>query len=173
MRANVAVGTFTFTPMLGGRCAFLLFRFLRHPVTSRFWLLCALVSRGPMCIIYPPSSAPPRMPRERFSKNGKNRYDRVMKPWPMFSQIKAALDNEDIEGLMAFGCPADEYNGEASLIEGRIAKLTRSEHEPLGEAEVERIVAEVRNEEFGPFSDEDLQERRSAFTSVARKIIGS
>ena len=96
-----------------------------------------------------------------------------MKPWPMFSQIKAALDNEDIEGLMAFGCPADEYNGEASLIEGRIAKLTRSEHEPLGEAEVERIVAEVWNEEFGPFSDEDLQERRSAFTSVARKIIGS
>ncbi len=95
-----------------------------------------------------------------------------MKPRPMFSQIKAVLDNEDIEGLGAFGCPADEYNGEASLIEGRIAKLAQSEHGPLGEAQVERIVAEVWNEEFGPFSDEDLQKRHSAFTSVARKIIG-
>jgi hypothetical protein len=91
----------------------------------------------------------------------------------MFSQIKAALDSEDIEGLVAVGCPADEYSGEASLIEDRIAKLTRFGDEPLGQSQVERIVAEVWNEEFGPFSDEDLTKRRSAFSSVARKITSS
>jgi len=96
-----------------------------------------------------------------------------MKLWTMFSQIKAALDNEDIEGLMAIGCPADEYNGEATLIEERIAELTRSVHEPLSEVQVEKIVADVWNEMFGPFSDEDLQMRRSAFTTIARKIISS
>jgi len=43
----------------------------------------------------------------------------------MFSKIKAALDSEDIEGLVAIGCPPDEHNSEASLIEGRISKLTQ------------------------------------------------
>jgi len=91
----------------------------------------------------------------------------------MFSQIKAALDSEDIEGLVAIGCPPDEYNGEASLIESRIAQLTRFGEKPLAEAQVERVVAEIWNEMFGPFSDEDIQKRRPAFIAVARKIIGS
>jgi hypothetical protein len=91
----------------------------------------------------------------------------------MFSQIKAALDGEDIEGLVAIGCPPDEYNSETSLIESRIARLTRFGNEPLEAAKVEAIVAEVWNEQFGPFSDEDLQKRRSAFTAVARRIVGS
>ena len=90
----------------------------------------------------------------------------------MFSKVKAALNSEDIEGLVAMGCPPDEYDSEASLIEGRIAKLTQSGEKPLAENQVERIVAEVWNEMFGPFDDEDMQERRSAFTAVARKIIG-
>jgi hypothetical protein len=91
----------------------------------------------------------------------------------MFSKIKAALDSEDIEGLVAIGCPPDEYNSEASLIEGRLAKLTQFGEKPLAEDQVERIVAEVWNEMFGPFSDDELQKRHSAFTAVARKIIGS
>lgn len=66
MRADVAIGAFTFTPVLTGRRAFLFLRFLRHPLISLFWLLCALVSRGPMCIIYPPptdhSDRPPPAP---------------------------------------------------------------------------------------------------------------
>ncbi len=95
-----------------------------------------------------------------------------MKPWSTFSQIKAALDGEDIEGLVTSGCPPDEYNGEASLIESQIAKLTRFGEKPLSETQVERIVEEVWNEMFGPFSDEDLQKRRPAFTAVARKIAG-
>ena len=91
----------------------------------------------------------------------------------MFSKIKAALDSEDVEGLVAIGCPPDEYNSEASLIESGIAKLTRFGEKPLAEDQVERIVAEVWNQMFGPFSDEDLQKRHPAFTAVARKIIGS
>jgi hypothetical protein len=71
------------------------------------------------------------------------------------------------------GCPPDEYDSEASLIEVRIAKLTQSGEKPLAENQVERIVAEVWNEMFGPFNDEDMKERRPAFTAVARKIIGS
>jgi hypothetical protein len=90
-----------------------------------------------------------------------------------FAQIKAALDSEDIEGLLAIGCPPDEYDSEATLIDSRIAALRRLGGEPLGESETERIVAEVWNEMFGPFSDEDLQKRQPAFRSVARKIVGT
>ena len=172
MRADVAAGAVTFTPLPGGRCAVFLFPFLRHLTTSRFCLPCALASRGP-CASY---IHLPRLRRESAGEilnKPKNTYDRIMNPQPMFSQIKAALDHADIEGLLAIGCPADEYNSEASLIEDRIAKLAQSGPEPPAEAQAERTVAEVWNEQFGPFSDEDLQKRSSAFTSVARKIIGS
>ncbi|MGP0095771.1 MAG: hypothetical protein ACLPHI_01935 [Terriglobales bacterium] len=91
----------------------------------------------------------------------------------MFSKIKAALDSEDIEGLVAIGCPPDEYNSEASLIEGRISKLTQLGEKPLAGNQVERMVAEVWNEMFGPFNVEDPQKRQPAFASVARKIVGA
>jgi hypothetical protein len=90
-----------------------------------------------------------------------------------FAQIKAALDSEDIEGLLAIGSPPDEYDSEATLIDSRIAALRRLGDEPLGESQAERIVAEVWDEMFGPFSDEDLQKRQPAFKSVARKIVGA
>jgi hypothetical protein len=94
----------------------------------------------------------------------------------MFPQIKAArdfdLDSQDVEGLLAIGCPPDEYGGEASFVENRVAILTRFGHAPLEEAPVGAMVAEVWNEPFGPFRDQDLPRRRSAFNSVARRIIG-
>jgi hypothetical protein len=37
-----------------------------------------------------------------------------MQLWSLFREIKAALDHEDIEGLLASGCPSDEYDSEAS-----------------------------------------------------------
>ncbi len=46
-----------------------------------------------------------------------------MQPWSIFREIKAALDHEDIEGLLASGCPTDEYDSEASLIQSEIAKM--------------------------------------------------
>ncbi len=39
-------------------------------------------------------------------------------------RIKAVLDQEDMEGLLEIGSPSDEYQGEASLIEDAICKVT-------------------------------------------------
>jgi hypothetical protein len=93
-----------------------------------------------------------------------------MKPWSIFREIKAALDSEDIEGLLALGCPTDEYDGEASLIEDRIAKATNFGEKTLSVAQVEDIVGAVWNFTFGPFEAGNFERRRSAFSSVARKI---
>lgn len=93
-----------------------------------------------------------------------------MTPWSIFRKVKSALDEEDIEGLLVIGSPSDEYEGEASLIENEIAKLTNFGERALAFAQVEEIIARVWNDRFGPFNCEDLNKRRSAFSSVARKI---
>jgi hypothetical protein len=88
-----------------------------------------------------------------------------------FRQIKSILDKEDVEGLRAMGSPPDEYDSEASLIEREIAKLSNLEAKPLTTAQVATIVAEVWISEFGPFADEELEKRRPAFESVAKRIL--
>jgi len=93
-----------------------------------------------------------------------------MQLWSIFREIKAALDHEDIEGLLASGCPADEYDNEASLIESEIAKITDFGKKPLSIEQCERIVIDVWIKQFCPFKAEDLETRGPAFTSVARKI---
>jgi len=93
-----------------------------------------------------------------------------MTPWSMFRTIKTALDSEDVEGLLALGCPTDEYDGEASLIEDRLAKTTNFGERPLSATQVEKILAEVWDFKFGPFTTEALNKRRPAFASIARKI---
>jgi hypothetical protein len=93
-----------------------------------------------------------------------------MQLWSIFREIKAALDHEDIEGLLASGCPADEYDSEASLIESEIAKITDFGKKPLSVEQCERIVIDVWIKQFGPFKAEDLEMRSLAFSSAARKI---
>jgi hypothetical protein len=93
-----------------------------------------------------------------------------MQLWSIFREIKAALDHADIEGLLAYGCPADEYDGEASLIESEIAKITDFGKKPLSTEQCERIVIDVWIKQFGPFQTQDLEMRGPAFSSVARKI---
>ncbi|MGA7400829.1 MAG: hypothetical protein WBW38_12465 [Candidatus Sulfotelmatobacter sp.] len=95
-----------------------------------------------------------------------------MQLWSIFREIKAALDREDIEGLLASGCPADEYDGEASLIESEIAKITSFGEKPLSQKQCERIIVDVWVSQFGPFKAEDLDMRAPAFSSVAQKIVG-
>ena len=85
-----------------------------------------------------------------------------------FRPIKAALDSEDPEGLLAVGAPGDEYESEASLIEGRIAKVAADK---VNVDQIADIVAEVWNSQFGPFDAENLNKRRQVFSSVARKIV--
>lgn len=94
-----------------------------------------------------------------------------MGPWSRFREIKAALDREDIEGLLALHSPPDEYDGEASLIESEIAKITSFCEKAVDAGEVEGIIAAVWNVQFGPFDAEDLERRRSAFSAVAQKIV--
>jgi hypothetical protein len=91
-------------------------------------------------------------------------------PWSIFRQVKAVLDHEDIEGLLASGCPADEYDGEASLIESEIAKATDFGNKNVSVAQCERIVIDIWIRQFGPFKREDLEMRSAAFAAVAEKI---
>jgi hypothetical protein len=90
--------------------------------------------------------------------------------WSIFREIKDALDQEDIEGLLSSGCPADEYDGEAALIESEIAKITDFGKKPPNAIQCERIVIDAWIEQFGPFKAEDLELRRPAFSAVAQKI---
>jgi hypothetical protein len=92
--------------------------------------------------------------------------------WSIFREIKAALDHEDIEGLLASGCPADEYDSEASLIESEIAKVTDFGQKSVSVIQCERIVIDVWIKQFGPFKAGDLEMRRRAFSAVAQKIAG-
>jgi hypothetical protein len=96
-----------------------------------------------------------------------------MKPWSRFRDIKAALDQEDIEGLFALDCPRDEYDGEASLIESGLAKATNFGRNTISVEEVEGIVHAVWDSQFGPFDSFELEKRRSAFASIAHKITAS
>jgi hypothetical protein len=90
--------------------------------------------------------------------------------WSIFRETKAVLDHEDIEGLLATGCPIDEYDGEASLIESEIAKVTDFGKRKPSAIECERIVINVWIKQFGPFKARDLEMRAAAFSAVAKKI---
>jgi hypothetical protein len=85
-----------------------------------------------------------------------------------FLHIKAAIDSEDPEGLIAMGAPTDEYESEASVIEAQIAKVAADK---VNVEQITDIVAEVWNSQFGPFDAGDLNKRRHAFSTVARKIV--
>jgi hypothetical protein len=93
--------------------------------------------------------------------------------WSIFREIKAALDHEDIEGLLASGCPTDEYDSEASLIESEVAKASDFGKKKLSLTECERIVIDVWIKQFGPFKTQDLEVRAAAFSAVAQKIAAS
>jgi len=93
-----------------------------------------------------------------------------MNPWSIFREIKTALDHEDIEGLLASGCPPGEYDSEASLMESEIAKITDFGEKLLSMEQRERIVVDVWIKQFGPFRTEDLEMRGLAFSPIARKI---
>jgi len=86
--------------------------------------------------------------------------------------VKCALDDEDIESLLAIGAPRDEYDPEASKIESRISVLLGNQSE-VSAAHVAEIVADVWNSMFGPFDTEQIAKRQSAFDSVAKRILKS
>jgi hypothetical protein len=93
-----------------------------------------------------------------------------MSPSSLFREIKAALDAEDIEGLLELKCPLDEYDGEAPLIESELAKAKDFGKKHIRQEQLEGIIARVWNDRFGPFADKELSQRAQALASVARKL---
>jgi hypothetical protein len=89
----------------------------------------------------------------------------------LFQKIKRALDEEDVEGLLALGCPKDEYDSEAKLIEQKVRDLTDFGKDNLELADAARIVREVCNAQFGPFEGAEAEQRRPHYDAVARKIV--
>ena len=75
---------------------------------------------------------------------------------------------EDIEGLLALGVPQDEYSSEARRIGSALASRAPEE---LDEDSAASTVQEIWIDSFGPFSDEDLRRRGSAFRRVAGAIV--
>jgi hypothetical protein len=67
--------------------------------------------------------------------------------------------------------PQDEYDGEASLIESKIASASGFGKVRLQPDQIEKVVAEVWIDQFGPFGKDELEKRHIAFSSVAKKIL--
>jgi|SRR5580658_8367319 hypothetical protein len=84
--------------------------------------------------------------------------------------MKSILWDEDREGLRAAGCPADEYDQEASLIAGQITALSAKQSTPLTVEQIAAAVAKVWNKQFGPLTAEGLEQRRPVFLAVANRI---
>jgi hypothetical protein len=90
--------------------------------------------------------------------------------WSIFKVVKAELDKADIEGLLALGGPGDEYSGEASGIENKVAKLTDYGRRELTPSDLTMIIESVWNEMFGPLDEKGLEARSAIFKSVAKEI---
>jgi hypothetical protein len=88
----------------------------------------------------------------------------------LLQKIKYALNEEDVEGLLALGAPRDEYDGEARLIEEKLNQLTNFGKLALETSVAARIVEEVCNARFGPFEGAELELRRPYYEAAARRI---
>lgn len=82
------------------------------------------------------------------------------------SAIEAALNAEDVEGLLALGAPADEYDSEAAMITEILASIPRSDRT---EDAVIAAVSTVWGRMFGG-SPAALEERRPAFRRIAQRL---
>jgi hypothetical protein len=92
--------------------------------------------------------------------------------WSIFKHVKKALDEEDIEGLLAIGSPGDEYNGEASEIESLVAKKSAFGKRKVSARELEQTIRMIWEQQFGPLSEVQIKQRKQAFRRVAEKIQG-
>jgi len=80
--------------------------------------------------------------------------------------IKNILCEEDIEGLIKLGAPADEYNSEAKEIEAAMSRLG----DKCSEEQVVQVLEHVWKG-FFDLGTEDIELRRDAFQRVARRIV--
>jgi hypothetical protein len=82
------------------------------------------------------------------------------------NSVENILREEDIEGLIQLGAPADEYNPEAREIAAAMSRLG-------GEASEEQVVQVVGDvwKEFFDLSPEDIEARGEAFLRVAHRLV--
>lgn len=83
-------------------------------------------------------------------------------------RLQEILSEEDVEGLLALGAPADEYSGEAEAIAAAFQQVTA---ETPSELDVLSIVQAVWAHFFGPFSEEEMHSRLTSLGKVARRIL--
>jgi hypothetical protein len=83
-------------------------------------------------------------------------------------QIQQVLNDEDIEGLLKAGAPTDEYETEAQMI---AEAITQTHESKLTEERLTSVVKVTWAEMFGPFSEDQLQQREAAFQRVARRVM--
>ena len=79
--------------------------------------------------------------------------------------VQRALDAEDIEGVLAMGAPADEYESEARMIAGRLRTL----EDDLSEDAIVAVIESVWTERFAA-AQGDTQ-MAIAYANVARRIL--
>ena len=82
-------------------------------------------------------------------------------------KVKRALREEDIESLIEFGTPDDEYDHEAKEIYSAIRKLPEND---INNANIAVIAAIVWEKWFNR-SPEEIAERMPAFENVALKLL--
>jgi hypothetical protein len=83
-------------------------------------------------------------------------------------QIQQVLNDEDIEDLLQAGAPSDEYEAEARVIAEAIAQTHESK---LTEEVLTAVVKSTWAEMFGPFSEDQIRQRKAAFQRVARRLM--
>jgi|DewCreStandDraft_4_1066084.scaffolds.fasta_scaffold05374_12 hypothetical protein len=84
----------------------------------------------------------------------------------LVEMIRAILNREDIEGLLAIGAPQDEYDSEAETIGRAIAS---GDIKPQKQELVE-FLKQIWQQSFGPFSEEEWQKREDSIARVAQQI---
>jgi hypothetical protein len=84
-------------------------------------------------------------------------------------KIAAILRNEDIEGLIALGAPADEYDSEAEKIAKTIAGWPAGE---LTQANISALIALLWAKSFNRTAQE-IEQRMPAFMHISKNILAS
>ena len=89
-----------------------------------------------------------------------------MPPRPDLESIQDILRSADIEGLIAEGAPADEYEPEETLLLAAIQHLPSTEIHPTT---LMPILESIWHKSFAP-TDSEIANRRPALAAVADRI---
>lgn len=72
----------------------------------------------------------------------------------IYNRINELLQKEDIEGLLEFGAPNDEYSSEAMEIASLISSIDKNR---LTEDIIISLISDVWSKYFDPFSEDGIK----------------